>query len=235
MSMIHTFEASNLGKAPFRVIGLYSFPSKSLAEHNPDAYQRQLNEMPRDVACGSCAYCGMGLTHNYIIKSADDKKFVVGCDCVEKTGDKGMVDQIKLIERENRAEARRLAQEADAKARLDAERAANGGLTVHEVYMAKKQAVLALRAPVEAQIVESITPIINALHRANGDFAKDMKAYLEVCHFEALSGRMVSIILDIAAKEVGRRGSKAYNARYDELAALLEKNMEIYKGLPALP
>jgi hypothetical protein len=35
---------------------------------------------------GSCNYCGTGILYEYVIKDKNGKTFVVGCDCVEKTG-----------------------------------------------------------------------------------------------------------------------------------------------------
>lgn len=37
-------------------------------------------------AGGHCNYCFTGIRYEYVIKSSDDKQFVVGCDCVAKTG-----------------------------------------------------------------------------------------------------------------------------------------------------
>lgn len=88
---IHKFELAGMGKAPFKVVGFYALPSKSLAEHNPNAYNLQLKAMPKGVGIGSCSYCGIALVNNYILESKDGKKSVVGCDCVQKVGDTGFL------------------------------------------------------------------------------------------------------------------------------------------------
>lgn len=81
-NLIHTFEQAGLGKAPFIYDGF--FQGKS----HPDEFTSSAN-------CTSCAYCSTGIVNCFKIKSADDKEFIVGSECVKKTGDKGMIDLIK--------------------------------------------------------------------------------------------------------------------------------------------
>jgi hypothetical protein len=231
---IHKFEFAGLGQAPFRVVGLFSFPSKSLAEHNPNAYNNHMQSIPKDVVCGSCAFCHTALTHNYIVQSADGKKFVVGSDCVKKTGDLGLAEQIKLIDRQLRTEARMKAMEADAKAKLNKERDANGGLTNEEMFQLKKAEILKAREPIESLIVEKLSPFTKALNQANGPFAHDMLVQLSQCNLD-LTSRTVRIIIDIAAKAAGRANSKAYNQRFEELEILWDEINIIYQSMPKLP
>jgi hypothetical protein len=124
---IHCFEKSGLGKAPFRCVGLYSIPSPSLAEHNVEAYNNALRDMPRDVGCGSCQYCGTAIMHNFIIQSSDGMRFVVGSDCVARTGDAGLLKQVRgerlKVVREKREAGRRMKRE-EREAGWAAERAA---------------------------------------------------------------------------------------------------------------
>lgn len=100
---IHPFEKSGLGKAPFRFVFCYSIPPASLAAQNPEAYNAALREMPRGVGVGSCRHCGMCLTHNFIIESADGKRSAVGCECVSKAGQSALQiavdDEMKKIRR----------------------------------------------------------------------------------------------------------------------------------------
>jgi aminopeptidase N len=93
---VHCFEKSGLGKAPFRCVGVASLPSPSLAEHNPDAYNNALRMLPRDIGLGSCNYCGMAIMHNFIIEDCTGgKRFVVGSDCVARTGDAGLIKAVR--------------------------------------------------------------------------------------------------------------------------------------------
>ena len=109
---VHPFEAAKLGVAPFRYVGMFSLPSASLAAQNVDAYNNALASIPRDIGAGSCCYCGMYITHNFIIKSSCGRRFVVGCECVTRTGDAGLVKEVKA-ERSKMAKEKR-----EAKARI---------------------------------------------------------------------------------------------------------------------
>lgn len=79
--VIHKFERAGLGKAPFRYVG-YEFKT----------YQA-CHGAPVQVG-GSCDYCGVGICNMFYIESADGKRFKVGSNCVEKTGDAGLVRPI---------------------------------------------------------------------------------------------------------------------------------------------
>jgi hypothetical protein len=93
--------------------------------------------MPRGFGFGTCAICGTALIYNYMIVSADGNRFVVGCECVNKRGDKRLKAEVRKF-RLDAAAAKRTAEKAAAtRARHEAERAANGGLTNAELY--KKQ------------------------------------------------------------------------------------------------
>lgn len=132
---IHCFEKAGLGNAGFRCVGLYSIPSPSLAEKNPTAYNLALSEMPRDLHCGSCAFCGTAIMHNFIIESADDRRFVVGSDCVARTGDAGLIKEVKRervrIAQEQRATKRNL-KAAERQALWMAERAERAAIFIVE-------------------------------------------------------------------------------------------------------
>lgn len=92
---VHCFEKAGLGVAPFRCVGFAAIPSPSLAEQNVAAYNNALADLPKGVGCGSCAYCGTAILNNFIIESSDDQRFVVGCDCVAKTGDAGLIKEVR--------------------------------------------------------------------------------------------------------------------------------------------
>lgn len=77
----HAFEVAGLGVAPFRFVGF----SESVINY-PDGTQQ---------ASGCCDYCSTGIRYCCHIKSADGKTFVVGTNCVEKTGDKGIMQAYK--------------------------------------------------------------------------------------------------------------------------------------------
>lgn len=80
---MHVFEISGLGKAPF-----------SLSK--PD----ETNE------CFFCEHCGTILKNRYFIKSSDGKVSVVGVDCLNKTGDRGLIDSVKAEKRKKKEKDR---------------------------------------------------------------------------------------------------------------------------------
>ena len=79
---IHVFQRAGLGLAPFRVSGF----TKITYQACPGA--------PVQPG-GSCDYCGTGIMYACLIQSSDGKQFKVGCDCVAKTGDSGLIKAYK--------------------------------------------------------------------------------------------------------------------------------------------
>lgn len=89
-STVHRFELAGLGKAPFRFTGEVSEKTYCACPGAP-------------VQPGSsCDYCGTGIRYEFWVRSADGKKFKVGCDCIHKTGDAGLIQQISAAERKLR-------------------------------------------------------------------------------------------------------------------------------------
>lgn len=82
----HIFEAANLGTAPFTFLG------------HADRGRGNLT---------GCAYCGTAIRHEFLIAGSDDRKFVVGSECVYKTGDAGLIGVAKKAERAYRNAAAR--------------------------------------------------------------------------------------------------------------------------------
>ena len=104
---IHIWEQNGLGKAPFSVVGLMaSDPEQCFLEspYNVDDYHT-----------GSCRVCGIALKNNFLIDSADGNHFSVGCDCVQSSGDGGLIDDIKKAKRTRR----QLAKAAERKERQE--------------------------------------------------------------------------------------------------------------------
>lgn len=85
-SKSHVFEAAGLGLAPFTF---------SHCTHG----QTQ------------CDFCGTHIANVFWVKSADDKCFKVGCDCIEKTYDRGLIER-SLAEKRKMERAKRKAREA---------------------------------------------------------------------------------------------------------------------------
>jgi hypothetical protein len=93
---LHVFERANLGKAPFRCIG-----------SDVRTYQATPDSPVQPGTC--CDYCGTGIIYVAIIRGADGREFKTGFDCVQKTGDAGLIKGYK-----NRPEVRKIARERRA-------------------------------------------------------------------------------------------------------------------------
>lgn len=76
-TVVHAFERAGLGKAPFRFDGF-----------EVRTFQACHGAPVQPGTC--CDFCFTGISNVFWIKSADGKRFKVGCDCVEKTGDRGL-------------------------------------------------------------------------------------------------------------------------------------------------
>lgn len=199
---IHVFEIAELGKAPFRVVGAIELPSKSLLEANPAAYNAVMASLPNGIGFGTCHYCGHDLKYNFIIKSADEKRFVVGSECVYKTGDKGMIDKVKYelrkIAREKRfakAEQERLIREQAAKEKL------------HRIRV----------------LLEHVAEV---LKDGKGGFRDDVAKRM-MLEGNLPYGRGLDITLDILAKQCGKRGSDKYHNEFNRVIGIFNQVREL--------
>lgn len=77
----HAFEVAGLGLAPFQFVGA----SDNVITY-PDGTQK---------AGGSCDYCGTGIRTECHVRSRDGKLFKVGCNCIAKVGDTGLLKAYK--------------------------------------------------------------------------------------------------------------------------------------------
>lgn len=93
---VHVFEAAGLGKAPFTWVGYHEERGGKVTEIDGVTVTVGAPGQP----LGTCAFCGTGIAICCEIVSSDGKSFVVGSDCVLKTGDKGLkvqVDEMKRV------------------------------------------------------------------------------------------------------------------------------------------
>lgn len=96
----HAFEIAGLGLAPFRFVGVGV---------NQITYPNGTTKPG-----GSCDYCGTAIANECRVKSSDGRLFKVGCDCIAKVGDSGLLKAYKSSP-EFRAKSR-AARQAKAKA-----------------------------------------------------------------------------------------------------------------------
>lgn len=73
-ALLHPFERSHLGLAPFRCVG-----------HERRVIVHGIGPTAVVQPAGTCDHCGTGIADCYVILSSDGKRFVVGSSCVEKT------------------------------------------------------------------------------------------------------------------------------------------------------
>lgn len=137
MNKAHAWDHTGY-KAPFKVTGFFSIPSNDFAMSNPAGYQFMMASMPKNCKLGSCAVCSSPLVHNYIITDAEGKNFSVGSECVTKV-DKYLQADAKKARRTQEDYHEAALKALATKDRLNAERAANGGLTNDELAAKKAQ------------------------------------------------------------------------------------------------
>ena len=223
MSTATVHKHFQFGIAPFRFVGIWSAPSKALLEANPEAYNAQLRSKP-ECCHFSCDHCGTGISNHCIIVDATGKRFAVGTDCVAKTAHTEVVSAVKLalkkkakIARDAQRKAEQAARQAAYDAELQAQRDANGGLTDSEV--AHKKAYAARKEQL-ARTNAIVAPVVNALDAAGGDFCFSIAQGYRNGY--APQGRAKDIVIEIVAKQSGRKGSAAYDAALDGAAKLVE-------------
>lgn len=108
---IHAFEQAGLGLAPFRFIGMI--------EQEESPYDAGTVKAGIIGGCeihtqpgGTCDFCGTFIIDMFKIRSADDKTFKVGSDCLLKTGDAGLIKLVPELKKKA-AKARKEAREAE--------------------------------------------------------------------------------------------------------------------------
>jgi len=104
-STIHRFERAGLGVAPFAFTGAVTEKTYQACHGAP-------------VQAGStCDFCGTCIRYEFWVRSACGKEFKVGCDCIHKTDDAGLIKQIAQAERDLR-DKKNAAAKASRKARI---------------------------------------------------------------------------------------------------------------------
>lgn len=187
---IHIFERAGLGKAPYQYKGM----TENVYVPCPGAPGQ---------AGGTCDYCGTGIRYEFIFVSADGKRFVVGSDCVHKSGDSGMrkvvAEELRQREAAKRAakrEEKRLAWLEENKDRLEAE---------------KRQREEQLRQ-LEQERAERWASLPEALRNELDAAAKSSEFFASLRGQLYEKGKLSGRQADCIAKLFGRANSKAFNA-----------------------
>lgn len=223
--LVHKWQDAGLGVAPFKVWTIISIPSKSLCEHNPEAYNRGMGEAcHRAKALGvslcSCQFCGMSLENNVVIRDASGKHFVVGLDCAMKTGDSKVMTEAQDLERQRKIAIRHAKREemlakreAERAAELESQRQKNGGMTDYEVAAVKRQREL--QDTIDANRIK-YGWLLDELDKArNGlGFVTDMIDRIERYGMnERMSEKVLNVLADIYAKQ-STDGARKNSAKF---------------------
>lgn len=213
---IHVFTESGLGAPPFRVVGIWQSPPRSLQAANPQAYANAMRESPVPRP-GACAHCSTGITNHFVIESSDGRRSAVGSDCVGKSGDKGLVSAVKRLQSERRRKLAREKRELQWQQKQDEQRERNGGLTDYEL---SQQRAAAHRAAM-AEAVETaggrlLSDLQDIQDRNPSRFLEsiihDLTNYAQLP-----SPRGQQIVIDIVSKH--RSGAPRNSQSYSEAEA----------------
>ncbi|MBE8232333.1 MAG: hypothetical protein HAW67_01265 [Endozoicomonadaceae bacterium] len=212
-----------MGQAPYRYIGLWSAPSKSLLEANPMAYNSMMANRPKcSHLC--CAHCSTGILHHFMIADAKGIEFSVGSECIAKLKQHDLVTQAqsdqKKMEKTKRLKLKQLLQEKRDIAReekLQAQRDENGGLTDNELKQKKEKANQLKHEKKRSTIAQYFNEQLD-----DSDFsASVLKSIIK--HGQMPYGRAPAIMCSIVAKNAGRTNSKAYNLKLVEAEREMNK------------
>lgn len=222
---LHPFEAAGMGRGPYAFIGAWSFPSPSLAEQNPTAYQNALAMMPRGLVngCGTCANCGRSIMNVCIVRDADGARYGVGCDCIEKTDDPSIgraasiaVAKLDRAKRRDAAARRRAAKHAAWLAEVDPATGETREARMERERAEGRAAADAREAEAKAAADARCGFMLPALD-ASGSFGQELARSIR--GGSVPYGRGLVIACEIYARSFGRGGSKAFVAAFDDAAA----------------
>jgi len=208
----HTFELSGMGKAPFIVV-------------EPKTH-------PVEAGCVFwCEHCGTQLKNRFFVKSADGKVSIVGIDCLNKTGDAGLIDGAKRLIKASKAELKQSKGEQLAAAREAKERLQNNGLTNWELSEKIRLEIESASSEFAKMIEENA--VLKSLTQHGFEISMKHKALLG----EPYSVGMLSVIKEIHAKKLSKakKGSAAYKLALDvatnEVDALQETIEQFKAGI----
>jgi len=212
-SKIHIWEAQGLGKAPFHVVGFVTLPS---ANQNPSAYRSAMENLPGGYELGCCGACGHGLVNNFLIESSDKKKFAVGSDCVEKTGDAGLVNAANEAHKQEMAKTKyqkMLHRQEEYDRSQKEQRKNNGGKTDSECF---EEYLESAKSDIFKAINQQMFELGQRLEDGKGGFRDDVAR--SFYSGQLPKGRGVKIVIDIFAKQKGKPNSAEYQIEIKRLS-----------------
>lgn len=172
------------------VVGFFSLPSPSLAEHNPSTYSTGMANAPKGA--GPCQHCGTGILHHVVIRIGTEQYFI-GRDCASRVGS----PMVRRCVREQLTAEQFEQREADAKASQEAWRIAE------DKRRAECAAALQIR-------FESLRDIIEPLETKGTEFHSSLASQLR-------SGSLSPRQAEYAVKGVLGRYSKRVAEQWDSI------------------
>lgn len=231
----HIWELQGIGKSPFKVVGVFSIPSRSLLESNPAAYQSEMSLRPTGYPIGSCSVCGIGLTHNYLIQDANQQKLVVGCECVKKSGDHQLMSEVDYLVKKSQKEARIKKRIARHEAELNRQRSQCHGYTEEEWVEHCYQQQEVPRLEFNRLLAEQhLSDLIRALRKTPGNFAQGLLDILDKGN-QIPTDSMFSIGADICSKHIaietsGKTRGKTFNKHKQTHRSQISQSIKFYQN-----
>ena len=94
-STVHAFEVRGLGKAPYQFLRVEVMSGPITLSDGS-----QVGAPGQPMGC--CQFCSTGIKYAFWLRSADAKEFYVGCDCIQKSGDRGLLKVVSVFEKQKR-------------------------------------------------------------------------------------------------------------------------------------
>ena len=197
----HTFTLSGLGLAPFEII----VPGVHAMDKGHVFY---------------CEHCGTQIIHRNFVKSSCGIVSVVGIDCLKKSGDQGLIDGYKRIQREERALRREAEISAVRKAKEQAQRNRNGGKTDGELISELEALLETLSADMREEAVQD--PVLKLLGDSLFEQSMSHAFYL----LKPFTSGQLRVLKEIVTKKrtQARKNSKAYKAGFEASAAMVDQS-----------
>lgn len=222
-----------VGKPPYKLVNLIEMPPANLLSQNPSGYNNWMRESQQiakgyHVHIGSCYVCGTGIRYNYVCQNGDKNFFVVGSECVKKSGDSKLMTavekQAKELERTKKEEKRFAEQEKkrlEYEQNIAAQRQRNGGLTDYELAQKKRDEE---REKHITDVAMKNSWLLEILRKASGNFVFDMIRLLahEGHLARDLSPGQIRVLKDIYSKYTG---SKKPGPEYDKAGREFEDKL----------
>lgn len=252
---LHPFLAAGMGEGPYSFAGCFDLRAATdpTSAANFGNMTGAVKDAPKlEAGLGTCACCGHGIMHIFIVKDAAGKLWGVGSDCIMKLDEQEnriLRHGVEKALADRRREARQRAAALKAEAKAEAERPEREKrqrmaciaalLDCKERYQRAQRNAPLCKLLFGDDVLDRLTgqhprdepgalPWINELGRwettLTAGFMMSIFASLlngELAH--QLPPRARHLIAEIDAKaKAGRKGSRGYEARYDEITRAIE-------------